>query len=1080
MTMDQREQQEQRQQEINRLAAEQLMAGLREQERQRQQEEAQRQVAVNSQPPPTPAPAPTPEPTPVPSPPQTLKGDERGFTPKPDWKPVEHAWDASKSTNPTGDQNKTDPNKPTVFEDKQGNRFYGPNSTMWDIGFREGGRRDPITGQITVPQDIYREGVYSGLGGSADQNYITIQTDKGELIHITQSEAKALDKLKGEDKFNELETMGIITKGSMYVKGAEKEGDNWSYIKPEGVKAMKEAEKENYQARKEYAEYQKSSPLDKFKILVKQGRIPSDAEFKGVNKAGDVEYQTKATTLTGNQQFHALVTDGSIPAGAEFIGINAKGEIEYYSPETVAYQKASPEEKFNMLVADGSIPKGSEFKGENKDGEIEYTPPPGNALKEKIANLGMGERIPLTQYHDMYFAEKGWDSDRTEMVRDLNKASGHENIEKAKATLAEFDKHLFEAQDAYKKQFGGGITFATEVGMTGAENLVPFVGTARYWGDMTVKDKVISLGVDTASVVLMLWGGRVIGAAGKQLSGETKLIKMAARAGDTGRALEAARVDYESVLTSKIRPKTQAGLVELSNKVESARIAAKTAHKEFLSQLEKANAVSSSSLKKIEAKSGLTGFSSAIQDIGAATKNVLKAWKAVDKKPISIENTPKAIEANKASLKALDNLQVNQVKLETALDKANSVLKPRYSGTPPAAEFKGFKATWEKADPKIIQHQQKILDDMQKWVDTTAAKTKPGNIVTAGKKAPVIEATKPMEVKATAKLKLTAEYAEVKPKTKLKTKTPVVTREKPAIFTKGKYAPKESAIPSEAYGRMTREQIARQYGTENLNIEAVRSRTIEESLIANKLFTTVKSSEWQQIRELVETGNKAAVKAETKAQIASMTATETQTKVNEAVKEAVQQATQTRTATQPATLTKAMVKTITNTILKTRVEKLQKKIIRIPLPRGGGGGTDKEKRKAIKESLGAITYRRGELGGKDVFHTWAVDRNGEMSRVITLGPPPAGATVHTGKGSTITTLKKIRGKILPNVTIHEDTGASDTIITSSNSNLSIANVGNVIGDRTPPISQRPPRISPRMPRISPRMPRITPKMPKLR
>ena len=139
------------------------------------------------------------------------------------------------------------------------------------------------------------------------------------------------------------------------------------------------------------------------------------------------------------------------------------------------------------------------------------------------------------------------------------------------------------------------------------------------------------------------------------------------------------------------------------------------------------------------------------------------------------------------------------------------------------------------------------------------------------------------------------------------------------------------------------------------------------------------------------------------------------------------------------------------------------------------GGSDKDKRQFIKDSLGAITYRRGKLQDH-VWHTFALDANGQVHRVTLQGAAPAGAVLHTGKGSTAATLRKIRGKVLPNMTARVNTGVVDDIVSVSGGKLTMAHVS----DKAPAISERTPRISNRGMRISPPMPRLTPRMPRLR
>jgi hypothetical protein len=457
-----------------------------------------------------------------PTPPQTLKGDERGFTPKPDWKPVEFAWDASKETNPTGDHNKTDPDKPTVFEDTQGNRFYSPNSTMWDIGFREGGRRDPITGQITIPQDIYRQGVYSGLGGSADQSLVTIQTDTGELIHITRAEALKLDTLKGEDKFAELEAMGIVTPGSMFIPGREKEGQSWSYIKPEGLQAMGEEEKQLFEFRKSL----KDQPAE-LREAYSKGGVPA------YNKAVIV-YQERIDKEL------AQFDKDNITLGNKYM---LRSDFEKLKPE---YQQIAWERGFDVMedvIRQDDVKQDRALNSlkfaENKDGSYDFDKLASYARthqnsQQTFKDAGFEDSDKLNQdikkYNDVSLK-----LDEKEYIRRYfmdNDLKGIERIPKIAAiTIQPFqtipltgnkeDKQIIlnynKARSAFIKEHGIGQEIAS-IELTHAESVFPPARALRP--DVELKDiSGLEWGIGVAQVALFAIPG-VGGGIGK-IAGST-------------------------------------------------------------------------------------------------------------------------------------------------------------------------------------------------------------------------------------------------------------------------------------------------------------------------------------------------------------------------------------------------------------------------------------------------------------------------------------------------------------------------------------------------------------------------------
>lgn len=199
----------------------------------------------------------------------------------------------------------------------------------------------------------------------------------------------------------------------------------------------------------------------------------------------------------------------------------------------------------------------------------------------------------------------------------------------------------------------------------------------------------------------------------------------------------------------------------------------------------------------------------------------------------------------------------------------------------------------------------------------------------------------------------------------------------------------------------------------------------------------------------------------------------TKTKVKERVDEAIRERIREEVRIEPQPMPKPAMKTSTKVAVKTKYPtppKTPKKTKKLLLPQDQ---SNKKKRKAIKKSLGAITYKRGELHGKGVWHTYHVDKEGILNRSVVLGPPPEGAYNATGKGSAKITLKKIRGKKLPNFQAIVDTGAVDDIITATSGKLTLTHVP----DR---ISGGQAQITGGMPRISQGKGRITPRMPKLR
>jgi len=150
-----------------------------------------------------------------------------------------------------------------------------------------------------------------------------------------------------------------------------------------------------------------------------------------------------------------------------------------------------------------------------------------------------------------------------------------------------------------------------------------------------------------------------------------------------------------------------------------------------------------------------------------------------------------------------------------------------------------------------------------------------------------------------------------------------------------------------------------------------------------------------------------------------------------------------------------------------------------------GGTSDKEKRELIRNSEGAIAWRQGQLGGKDVWHTIKYPYASETDYLTVLGRKPSNTTIVKGPRSAYETIRLRYGKA-PAKTLTGDIGFMDfSIEPKGERNVGIGfspdpkmeTTGDItigISRGTPPITGRPPRLSGRG-KI-----RITPKRPALR
>lgn len=197
--------------------------------------------------------------------------------------------------------------------------------------------------------------------------------------------------------------------------------------------------------------------------------------------------------------------------------------------------------------------------------------------------------------------------------------------------------------------------------------------------------------------------------------------------------------------------------------------------------------------------------------------------------------------------------------------------------------------------------------------------------------------------------------------------------------------------------------------------------------------------------------------------------------------------TATQMETQPATATETKLGTAVDVIPKP-VVKVQVGTPAAILP--GAGKTDKEKRKIIKDSNGALAWRQGELNGKDVWHVLMHPYKSEDDYLSVIGKKPANATVVRGPRSAYQTVKLLYGDA-PDRKVTGDIGFMDFALEPKGKKKigigftpdpKMETTGDItIGQsRMSPITERPPRLQRRGRPLSGRgLLRITPKRPRL-
>jgi hypothetical protein len=314
--------------------------------------------------------------------------------------------------------------------------------------------------------------------------------------------------------------------------------------------------------------------------------------------------------------------------------------------------------------------------------------------------------------------------------------------------------------------------------------------------------------------------------------------------------------------------------------------------------------------------------------------------------------------------------------------------------------------------------------------------------------------------------------------------TPDKQRRIRELLGEGRSAHNEYLLKKRIYDDARRQFIA------STSPQAVNSASAKEALAALGLIKVYGGSKAKsasnldaEAEELIKELEKVYEKTYEKALAQDLTKTQAQSKANTVLNTAIKDMVKSDTKTDTKPLTKTQVNQLTETITSdlTRVkttakeatktaEKTSTSTSKLELPKGGT--SESKKREQIKDGLGGFFYTRGKLEAP-VHHVWFMDKNGILQREIIQGAPPEGVSLITGKGSSRTSLRRLgKGKGFKPFTITEDTGASDTILTSDGKTLSISFHGNITGQGA--------NISGPRPRISRTAGRITPKMPKLR
>ncbi len=199
------------------------------------------------------------------------------------------------------------------------------------------------------------------------------------------------------------------------------------------------------------------------------------------------------------------------------------------------------------------------------------------------------------------------------------------------------------------------------------------------------------------------------------------------------------------------------------------------------------------------------------------------------------------------------------------------------------------------------------------------------------------------------------------------------------------------------------------------------------------------------MQTLQRTATQAATQAYTQALAQGQTATQAQAAARTAAQAAVRTATNAATGTAAQAITRTVVRTAvitaatstatttatdtTTDITTTDTPTTTTTTGMPPIPIPFGGMSEDKARDMVKRSGGAITWRMGQVGGKDRWDVIINPGSRNARYIMILGSPPQGATVvRRGKGSASATAQMLRGSP-PARPVRVDSGIMDITVT---------------------------------------------------
>lgn len=948
--------------------------------------------------------------------------------------------------------------KPTVAE-KNGVRYYQPDSTMYKMGYRTdteyreaqrvGVSYGPHMGDL-VPEGtmLVNEGDHkvrvtqddiegkSQFGQTAE--HIVTKINKGEYkvpvvaisekgertqLLLTPDKAATLSGLSGERLFNALQGLGVISGEKQF---SEKAGNDFAIIT---------------ESRKEEQPIENKS-LRQF--ITDDGKL----DLKSAVDAGWVDVKDYVGWSITQSDIDRIVAQ---ERSATISQINLKsfiqpdGKLSLTDAVAAGYTKTSDYSGWNVTQSD--INSALENIRQKKEDETLLSPfkdGDGYHLQDaviagrddKALNSAIERNFNETDIKEARGIDLFSDYEFTRRVAELKlerpQLSGWEADQMVRAEFRREGKDVVEAPRDSASM--GEMLKLVSVDTIG--RVTPYTTNVYLWTHKqeTNKEFAIGMAVDTGVLVLTVLGIKGIGSISRMASGASKAEKLATNAGRAGAELREATALYDDALMGKVYSKIPTNKASLANAVENARIKSVNADRAFIKHLSKLKEVSPKDLTKLETKSGLRGLKVAIQDVSKATERVKTAWGKVEKTKLTIRDqlTQSEISQNQAHIKALGELQEAQANLESSLNQAGSVMKPRYSPSPPPDEFKGFRAEWEKSGPVLESKDasiRKIQEQLNNWANSRErVELKPKLVKTR---------LALMEREPIPALKLRPEFSPVEAAKLERPNIPRVAASSKVITT---MKPSERGATG-GKTETTRKQLAEK---DIRDITDARGIPLEDALKKTRTFESVTVKEWTQAKEALQDAIKIADNAKTN----EATTQQTINSVKDALQDKYGDMTDSQISVITAAAIKAEAATKTATKTKTGTKLITKPPLakipvtlnvkqRIPIPKSSEPNEIK-KREFLGNVQGLIARRRGELNGKSV---WLVDYYpyGDNNKMVLMGEPPKGAQPARGKGSLQESATLLFG-VPPNKALYRDTGAVDDILTAYGNRILVKSV----------------------------------------